>query len=183
MLQTEESHSLKQQKGQRYRSDFQKKCHFHHFFSFFSKSLLFFEIQFKVHEWGKLFLHSLSLFMFIFCSFLFIYLIFFVRKEVVLLCFSFNFPSLKSIRREPFCLASVAFGTAFPGHWSGSCSGALRRRCQYEPCPWKHVKKQTFRIEDSEKQTLKSWSTWCILQPSRENWADGLMAASGILLA
>lgn len=43
----------------------------------------------------------------------------------------------KALRREPFFLGSVASGTAFPGRWSGSCSGALTRRCRCEPCPWK----------------------------------------------
>lgn len=114
---------------------FVKKVPFSPLFFLLHQHLLFIKIQFKVHGWGKLFLHSLFVSFFIFNLFV-IYLLFFsLRKEVAWLPFAFSL--LESLRQEPFCLASVASGTAFPGRWSGSCSGALLRRCQCVPCPWK----------------------------------------------
>ena len=80
---------------------FFQKCHFQHSFL----HLVFFYIQFKVHGWGKLFIVCL----FRISSFCYL-LISFVSNKVTLirlLCCC--------LKQEPFCLASVAFGTAFPG--------------------------------------------------------------------
>lgn len=130
-------------KRARKRSDLKrKKCHFHHFSFFFINSFFSFKSNFKVHGWGKLLLHSLFVSFFIFRLFCYLF-IFFMRNEVALLPFPFSL--FKPLRREPFCLASVAFGTAFPGHWSGSCSGVLPRWCLCEPCPCKGWGKEPFR--------------------------------------
>lgn len=112
-----------------------KKVQFWPLFFFFFINVIFCSVQFKVHGWGKLFLQSLFVSFSIFHLFSFLIFFFFYRKKQSLFSSSLLW-SVDSVRLEPFCLASVASGTAFPGHWSGFCSGGLLRRCLCEPCPW-----------------------------------------------
>ena len=97
-----------------------KKVPFLNHFSSFSSS---FKSNLKCMDEVNYFIVRLS-FWYLWC-----FLYFFIPSKInedVSLC----------IRPEPFCLASVAFGTAFPGHLWGSYSGVLLKRFQCGPCPW-----------------------------------------------
>lgn len=109
---------------------FEKKVPFATLFPFFINVFFSFRSNLKcMDEVNYFFIVDLSLFL-IFN--LFLLFVFFHKKQSRFASF---FLCFNLLRREPFCLASVAFGIAFPGHWSGSCSGALRRRCLCVPCP------------------------------------------------
>lgn len=131
-------------------------------------------------EVNYLFIVCLSLF-FIFSLFDFYWFICFSDKKWSRFASFFFFLELflcrTLLRREPFCLASVASGTAFPGRWSRFCSGVLPRRCRCEPCPWKR------RRGGNKKPVRTTIINTCRPEPHEEFYSPPLETCSDSLTA